>query len=147
MEHTETTKEQKRRYRLSDKGRAAEERYQKSPKGVASRQRTTKKYEASRIRTRTPEQRESMSVYYKNRRDRQRAMLDRIKVESGCLDCGYDERPEALDFDHVRGEKKYSVGRMPGRSDKAIFAEVEKCVVRCANCHRIKTSEERVPIL
>lgn len=59
-----------------------------------------------------------------------------------CVDCG-ESNPIVLEFDHVRGEKRDSISRLIGDkySLKVIMEEVDKCVVRCANCHRIKTAE------
>jgi len=58
-----------------------------------------------------------------------------------CADCGHSYPPYVMDFDHVRGEKKYNVTSMKGRSasKRAILEEVAKCEVVCANCHRIRT--------
>lgn len=57
-----------------------------------------------------------------------------------CVDCG-DDRPAVLEFDHVRGKKRYNVSKMMTYSWKTILVEIAKCEVRCANCHRIKTAE------
>lgn len=61
------------------------------------------------------------------------------KMKHGCKYCGYKEHPAALDFHHVGNDKTKSIARM--RSMKAILAEVGKCEVVCANCHRIITAE------
>ena len=60
--------------------------------------------------------------------------------EHPCVDCGNPD-PRVLEFDHVRGEKRYNVSdlRRLRFSWPVILAEIEKCDVRCANCHRIKT--------
>lgn len=60
-----------------------------------------------------------------------------------CVDCGETD-PVVLQFDHVRGEKNFNVSEMfaARRPLKAIKAEIEKCEVRCANCHAIKTAYE-----
>lgn len=61
---------------------------------------------------------------------------------SCCTDClNTDWR--VLEFDHVRGEKKYNIGDlMKGTFSLDTFlAEVDKCDVVCANCHRIRTYE------
>lgn len=58
-----------------------------------------------------------------------------------CVDCGVTDI-RVLEFDHVRGEKYENISRMIQSSSwKAIEAEIAKCEVRCANCHRIKTVE------
>lgn len=59
-----------------------------------------------------------------------------------CVDCGEDD-PVVLEFDHVRGRKVANISQMNGYSRKAVLAEIAKCVVRCANCHRRKTARER----
>lgn len=57
-----------------------------------------------------------------------------------CVDCGYVDW-RALEFDHVRGVKRSDVTTMVqnGLSWKTIQEEIDKCDVRCANCHRIRT--------
>lgn len=63
--------------------------------------------------------------------------------EHPCVDCG-ETNPVVLEFDHVRGTKLFNVGEATskGYSLKRVQAEVEKCEVRCANCHRQKTYKE-----
>jgi hypothetical protein len=58
-----------------------------------------------------------------------------------CADCKFADI-RALDFDHVRGEKKFNVNVMVRNrlSLEAIKAEIEKCDVRCRNCHAIRTN-------
>lgn len=56
-----------------------------------------------------------------------------------CADCSLSFPPECMDFDHVRGEKKFNLGDVRGMSKAALEAEIEKCDVVCANCHRIRT--------
>jgi hypothetical protein len=53
--------------------------------------------------------------------------------------------PEVLQFDHVRGRKRLEVSRMvcDGYSWAIIEAEIDKCVVRCANCHMKRTNRQR----
>lgn len=65
------------------------------------------------------------------------AEMNRIKLESGCVDCGYREHPTALQFDHVRGKKIADVSSFVVLKDA--LTEISKCEVRCANCHSIKT--------
>ena len=54
-----------------------------------------------------------------------------------CIDCGECD-PVVLDFDHVRGEKIKDVSYLVNSGCRLwrIKAEIEKCDVRCANCHR-----------
>ena len=56
--------------------------------------------------------------------------------------CGFKKYPQALDLDHINKNIKVdNVSRMIGNSIswKKIKEEIRKCIVLCANCHRIKT--------
>ena len=59
-----------------------------------------------------------------------------------CVDCGETDI-RCLEFDHVRGSKTTSISDLLQRAASwaTIEAEIAKCEVRCANCHRIKTGE------
>jgi hypothetical protein len=61
-----------------------------------------------------------------------------------CIDCGEADL-RCLEFDHVRGIKHLEVSRMLrlGYSWEAIEAEINKCDVRCANCHRKRHAKQR----
>jgi len=65
-------------------------------------------------------------------------------LEHPCVDCGAKD-PRVLQFDHVRGRKKYLVSKMvTGRYPmQKVVAEIKKCDVRCANCHALRTAEEQ----
>ncbi len=60
-----------------------------------------------------------------------------------CVDCG-EKDIIVLDFDHVK-EKSANVSTLVARNAREwrLIEEIEKCVVRCANCHRRKTARER----
>jgi hypothetical protein len=74
-----------------------------------------------------------------------RRILDAFKLAEGCADCGYAEYACALDFDHRPGEVKVGgvSSMLAGCSMERVWAEVEKCDVVCANCHRVRTLVER----
>jgi hypothetical protein len=61
-----------------------------------------------------------------------------------CVDCGCTD-VRVLEFDHVRGKKSGDISRMVGEgfSWSTIEAEIAKCEIRCANCHRIREGEKR----
>ncbi len=87
--------------------------------------------------------------YYRSPRARKRGAKWRlaqiIKKERGCVDCGYNIHAVALQFDHVSGIKKASVSNLI-RSDyawKTILEEINKCEVRCANCHAVVTAHRK----
>ncbi len=61
------------------------------------------------------------------------------------VDCG-EADPVVLEFDHRGGSGKVDhISKMltQGYSLERIKSEIEKCDVRCANCHRRKTAKER----
>ena len=60
-----------------------------------------------------------------------------------CVDCGETD-PVVLEFDHRdRNEKRDDVGRLIHTSTvNVVRAEIEKCEVRCGNCHRIRTARQ-----
>jgi hypothetical protein len=71
-----------------------------------------------------------------------RYRLRMIKVDRGCTDCGYNDHPDALEFDHMpEYEKLFKLGGFIGTTWARILAEIDKCEVVCANCHRIRTRQ------
>lgn len=61
--------------------------------------------------------------------------------DHSCIDCG-ETNPIVLQFDHNR-DKKIEVSRMiHGHSLEEIQKEIEKCDIRCANCHLKKTAKD-----
>jgi hypothetical protein len=64
----------------------------------------------------------------------------RAAKDRPCADCGGYFPPYVLDLDHVRGEKVGNISRMvSGATQAAVRAEIAKCDVVCANCHRERT--------
>src|SRR3990167_3247508 len=55
-----------------------------------------------------------------------------------CQVCGYNKYQGALDLHHLsRDDKKFSIGEKGyTRSWEKVKAELDKCVLVCANCHR-----------
>jgi hypothetical protein len=58
-----------------------------------------------------------------------------------CVDCEESD-PVVLEFDHVSGTKLGHVTKLMYQKKKleVLAAEIAKCQVRCANCHRRKTA-------
>lgn len=76
---------------------------------------------------------------------RTRVTNKKLKIEyllaHPCVDCGNTDT-RVLDFDHLR-DKKEKVSKMLSSYTWAkVYEEIEKCEVRCANCHRIKHFKE-----
>lgn len=72
------------------------------------------------------------------RRARLRAWANDKKRESGCKRCD-SKNPACLDYHHPDGvQKEMGVGAMVthGYGKDALEAEIERCEVLCANCHR-----------
>ena len=66
--------------------------------------------------------------------------IRRYKDEHCCMDCDGRFPPECMDFDHVRGDKAFTISNsVITRSLEEIKAEIEKCDLVCANCHRVRT--------
>lgn len=67
--------------------------------------------------------------------------VQQYKAGHPCTDCGEGD-PVVLEFDHVRGVKRFTIGNnVTTRSLKAVKAEIAKCDVVCANCHRRRTAQ------
>lgn len=61
-----------------------------------------------------------------------------------CIDCGESDIV-VLEFDHIDpSSKTMAIALLMRRSHKweTILNEIEKCVIRCANCHRRKTAKQ-----
>lgn len=53
-----------------------------------------------------------------------------------CVDCGETDII-VLEFDHIKGNKEFCIStKYRCRSWKRLLKEIDKCEVRCANCHR-----------
>ncbi len=63
-----------------------------------------------------------------------------------CVDCGESD-PVVLEFDHRDPASKVgNIGDIVNRAGWGLArlqAEVEKCDVRCCNCHRRRTAQEK----
>lgn len=62
-----------------------------------------------------------------------------------CLDCKGVFPPECMDFDHLpEYPKSFGIMRAyASYSKERILAEIAKCEIVCANCHRIRTAARR----
>jgi hypothetical protein len=78
------------------------------------------------------------------RRNRLAEWINEFKHQP-CADCGGDFPPYLMDFDHVRGQKLGDICGMRARtvSRDTIRAEIDKCQVVCATCHRARTHARR----
>ena len=79
------------------------------------------------------------------RNERRRAALRHIlqaAKDRPCADCGRRYPAYVMDFDHRDPtEKRFNIGRdaLNRCSEPTLRAEIRKCDVVCANCHRVRT--------
>jgi hypothetical protein len=74
-----------------------------------------------------------------------RAFIQEQKIGKACMACGFSN-PRALDFHHRESAaKEINVSDIwqKGWSRRRILAEIAKCDVLCANCHRNLHAEEK----
>lgn len=90
----------------------------------------------NKLRHKTPKARHwaksARARYRKRNKDYVLCYLDKHP----CVDCG-EKDIRCLDFDHVNGDKYKEVSYLVGASSiNRVVAEIDKCQVRCSNCHR-----------
>ena len=90
---------------------------------------------------------------YKTKLHRKRVsyrMIIEHYFSKGCVDCG-EKDVRVLEFDHVRGVKRRFKNRRGegvaylvrcGYAWPSIKKEIDKCEVRCCNCHKLKTFKQ-----
>lgn len=97
------------------------------------------KYCDKKCQRNSPSKKVTSQRYQQSRRE----LINQIKLQRGCSVCGYAAHPAALDFNHTHGDKKFNVSQDPKVALEKLLAEIEKCDVLCANCHRVHTYENR----
>lgn len=81
------------------------------------------------------QQKAAMRAWNERRREETTAIILAAKAD-GCPRCGEND-PACLDFHHTGDEEKsFSVSHRSWRNPAVLQAEIAKCVVLCANCHR-----------
>ena len=71
-----------------------------------------------------------------------RALWQAFKSKLSCTRCGFSH-PAALDFHHEDTTDHKSVNRLASNGlYKQAIREIQKCIVLCANCHRIHHYEK-----
>ena len=83
---------------------------------------------------------------FKRRHNNYKRVVEEYFV-NGCIDCG-EKDIQVLEFDHVRGVKKrvgykgsegVSYLIRHGYKWQTVKEEIEKCEIRCRNCHKKRT--------
>lgn len=85
--------------------------------------------------------REKASIWQK-----EKGRINKLKaieyLGNRCADCGNTFPPYVYDFHHINpDEKDFGIARIIGRTWGKIIPELDKCVLLCANCHRIRHNE------
>ena len=101
----------------------------------------SKKYAQEHYKKNKPYYIKRARIFNDNQVIRNRQLLYDYLKSKKCVDCGNND-VRVLEFDHKSGlDKRDNVGNMLYRySWKTVMKEIEKCEIRCANCHRIKTA-------
>jgi hypothetical protein len=61
-----------------------------------------------------------------------------------CMDCGNVFIPDVLEFDHREPHlKEFTISKAKGEKLSRLQAEIAKCDLVCANCHRVRESRRR----
>ncbi len=91
-------------------------------------------------------QKKEIIIAYANKKDLYKNQIKRwidrkhkaISYLGGrCSSCGYDKFYGALEFHHKNPlEKDHEWGKLRLKSWDKVLAELDKCVLLCANCHR-----------
>ena len=85
------------------------------------------------------EHKEEMLALSRERRVQFRSFIDFLKTGKPCADCGGLFAPYIMEYDHVRGEKRFAIGRMTNHRQSRVLEEIDKCDLVCCNCHRVRT--------
>jgi 5-methylcytosine-specific restriction endonuclease McrA len=125
--------------------RRAEKRasYAKHKESVLAYQAAYRSAHAAQIAAHSFEyrQRNLDTLRQKDRLRYERAKTYLLGLKKGpCADCSLVYPPECMDFDHIRGSKVESVGRLVTYARSVVNAEVAKTELVCACCHRIRTA-------
>lgn len=92
-----------------------------------------------------PQLRERKSKARRKNKDKKRTVIKEYFKSHPCVDCGEADYC-VLDFDHRDpNEKRYGIAHIMGNnhSISTLLVEMDKCDVRCANCHRRRTAQQQ----
>jgi hypothetical protein len=87
--------------------------------------------------------RDKMLVYQHSRREGYVNFIDGLKHGLPCMDCEIVYSPYVMDYDHVRGIKRFNIGKMTNHKRYRILEEIAKCDLVCCACHRIRSHARR----
>ena len=139
-DNTDRVRQASHDYYIKNKKKIAEYRRQNREKNNAQ---VKARYDALPEHERQLRQKQ-VATFAKDQRSRRRVIFDKIKLDNGCQNpaCQWTGgfQPYDLDFHHIDPEtKEKSVGLLLNSSPDRIVAEMSKCTVLCAICHRRAT--------
>lgn len=109
--------------------------------GYANRCRTCKRVCDNAYYRKNEHRRKAIKQANVAARNRNAKYICNYLAKHPCVDCGEND-VVVLDFDHVRGIKRKKIAALRRVSLRTIKEEIEKCEVRCANCHRRRTAKQ-----
>jgi hypothetical protein len=98
----------------------------------------SKEYHREKSKQWYQDNKEKQRLYSKEARLKKRKWFDDIMDEKSCTNCGNNDN-RVLEWHHRDpSTKSFEVGTAFTKVGRAkLLAEMEKCIVLCANCHRI----------
>jgi hypothetical protein len=64
-----------------------------------------------------------------------------------CHKCGISGNQAIFDFHHIIGNKEFVISRCANKKWEIIENEIKKCILLCANCHRLEHNDKENPKL
>lgn len=97
---------------------------------------TCKRAESNKRYKMNASQQQYIKENTRNRREFHRKVVNGIKTSLGCMLCGENSHPSVLEFHHKFDNKDIGISQNVTLNLQKVFAEIQKCVCLCANCHR-----------
>lgn len=108
-----------------------------SPEQLAGRAAASRRWRAANA-SRLREERAAASAA-------RRAEVATLKESNPCTDCGGFFLAVSMDYDHVAADKDRDVSKLVHYASMTqILAEIAKCELVCANCHRVRTAARKL---
>ncbi|HVI42711.1 MAG TPA: hypothetical protein VM577_18970 [Anaerovoracaceae bacterium] len=111
------------------------------PDGLQTKCKLCSRAESKNYYASNPKHREDLlKRNQKYKEEIQKYIISYLK-EHPCVDCGETDIV-VLEFDHLHSKKENIVRLIVNCSLSKIKEEIQKCAVRCANCHKRKTAKD-----
>lgn len=96
----------------------------------------------SRAKTSHPQCNDCVKREVRNKRKQRK--LEAIEYLGGkCSDCGGEFHIASYDFHHIKpSEKEHKPSSLMTCSKERLYKELDKCILLCANCHRVHHYKE-----